>query len=122
MINVIYFPILYSIRLRNKQGYTKKRNSKICLSVFKPFYVELIVPNAIVDIVNYFLLMPLMFRSKLFASTKHDHENPTLLKQKVFHRNDWTIIKNLLPSDVACNKQFPSPLVTNGYNLAHENF
>ena len=27
-----------------------------------------------------------------------------------------------LPSDVACNKQFPSPLVNSGYNLGQGNF
>ncbi len=27
-----------------------------------------------------------------------------------------------LPNDVACNKQFPSPLVNRGYNLGQGNF
>jgi hypothetical protein len=30
--------------------------------------------------------------------------------------------KFVLPNDVACNKQLPSPLVTNGYNFGHGNF
>jgi hypothetical protein len=58
----------------------------------------------------------------LYASIKHDHENPTLLKKRKIENIKAIFDENFLPSDVACNKQFPSPLVTNGYNFGYDNF